>query len=506
MLKQLKLIKISSSLVAIFCFVLLVFIPLYPKLPAIEIPQTHVRVRLEDFVVFFALLTSLPFLYQERARVFKQPVSQAIIVYWLVGLASTISALFITRLVWPHLAILHFLRRIEYMGLFFLGLLAIRSKKDFRVFLLTFFVVIGLIFLYGLGQRYLSFPAFSTMDAELAKGAPIELTIWTRVSSTFAGHYDLAIFMTLAMPIILAMFFFFKGTIKRAIFLFLFVACYYLLILTASRISFVAYLVSISFLLVLIKRKWWLPPIIFLSLAGSFFSEDISQRFFATIRVRESRVIQKIVTPIESLLSRQKQKEVVQKITPTPTPAIIKEKPEAISPPVEVGPGVVTPGVIPVITPKPIPIVTPIPPPSRQEIIQVGVERSGNIRFQVSWPRAIRHFKKSPLLGTGFSSITLATDNGYLRALGETGILGFLAILGVFLAQIPFYCHYLFLAKPVNRKVKFLVAGLCASTLALLANTIFIDALEASKVAFSYWLILGLFIGRANLETTNENK
>ena len=36
-------------------------------------------------------------------------------------------------------------------------------------------------------------------------------------------------------------------------------------------------------------------------------------------------------------------------------------------------------------------------------------------------------------MGTGYSSITLATDNDYLRLLGEVGILGFLAFFLIFI-------------------------------------------------------------------------
>ena len=35
-------------------------------------------------------------------------------------------------------------------------------------------------------------------------------------------------------------------------------------------------------------------------------------------------------------------------------------------------------------------------------------------------------------MGTGFSSITLATDNDFLRLLGETGITGFMAFFLIF--------------------------------------------------------------------------
>ena len=59
-------------------------------------------------------------------------------------------------------------------------------------------------------------------------------------------------------------------------------------------------------------------------------------------------------------------------------------------------------------------------------------DRSTSIRLNVEWPRALRAFKKNPLLGTGYSSITLATDNDFLRLFGEVGILGFLSFLLIF--------------------------------------------------------------------------
>jgi hypothetical protein len=475
--------------------VLLVFIPLYPKLPSLEIPGSYVRVRLEDFVVAITFLIALPLVWQKRKTLLKNKIGQAIVVYWLVGLAATMSALLISRLIWPHLALLHYFRRIEYLGLFFLGFLAVRNKKDFKVFITTLLVVISLVFIYALGQKFFSLPAIMTMDKEFSKGAMIELNVWTRVSATFAGHYDLAIFITLVIPFVLAVFFFIKDKAKKLALFCLFIACYYLLILTASRVSFIAYLVSVSFLFIILNKKWWLPPVIALSLLGSFFSEDINQRFSATIKVEGPKIVQKISNTFESMLSEEKQKELAQKRLPTPTPTQIEseeeeiEEPPTISPPKQVGQ----------ITEKPTPKPTPKPELSRQEVAEVGVTRSGDIRFGVEWPRAIRHFKKNPILGTGYSSITLATDNGYLRALGETGLLGLLALLSIFLAQIPLYQSLLKNPK-ADHQAKFLAAALASGTLAVLISMLFIDALESSKVAFTYWLILGLVVGRVNLE------
>ena len=73
--------------------------------------------------------------------------------------------------------------------------------------------------------------------------------------------------------------------------------------------------------------------------------------------------------------------------------------------------------------------ITPTPPP-------VFEDRSTNIRLNVEWPRAIRAFSKNPLLGTGYSSISLATDNDYLRALGEVGFLGFISFSLIFVKLI----------------------------------------------------------------------
>ncbi|MDD3532288.1 MAG: hypothetical protein PHW57_03075, partial [Candidatus Shapirobacteria bacterium] len=242
--------QVFPSLTSIMVLVLLVFIPLYPKLPSLEIPGSYVRVRLEDFIVAVTGLIALPLIWQKKETMFKNKIAQAVVVYWLVGLASTISALLISRLVWPHLALLHYFRRIEYLSLFFLGFLAIRNKKDFKIFLATLLIIVGIVFLYALGQKFSFLPAISTMNEEFSKGTMIELDVWTRVSATFAGHYDLAIFITVVIPLILSTALAVKNKSKKVVLLLLFVACYYLLILTASRVSFIAYLVSLSFLFI----------------------------------------------------------------------------------------------------------------------------------------------------------------------------------------------------------------------------------------------------------------
>jgi O-antigen ligase len=112
-------------------------------------------------------------------------------------------------------------------------------------------------------------------------------------------------------------------------------------------------------------------------------------------------------------------------------------------------------------------------------------------RLQVEWPRAIRAFLKYPIFGKGPSSITEATDNDYLRWLGEFGIVGtvlFMFILGKLFVTI-------FIAALRNTSEKVIIMGILAGYFGLLINATMIDIFEASKVAFIFWMIMGITVG-----------
>ncbi len=485
--------KTSESGLAILTLALIFFIPLYPKFPSLTIPQTYVRIRLEDFLVAFTYLLALPLLWQNRRQLINLPVVKAIITYWWVGLISLISGIFIYQLVWPHIALLHYLRRIEYMGLFFVGWLAVRNKKDTKVFLIATVIALLLVSLFGLGQKFFDLPVVSTMNEEFSKGMLLNLNVWTRISSTFGGHYDLGAYLAFILPLLLAIYFVGKRKLIWVI-LPIFALSYYLLILTASRISLAAYLGGVTLLLIFLNKKWWLVPVVGLSLLGSYFSTDINQRFRATIKYDLPRLTATVNRRLDDIFpEREKRRLAQQQVTATPAPtATTPTESEPGTEPTEVGSPTKKP--TPTPTPTPMTTITPTatPTPTRQENTETGVARSGGIRFDVEWPRAIRHFKENPLIGTGYSSLGLATDNDYLRALGETGLLGLLAFANIFW-QVG-----LFLLKQNQRELTeqqvVLLAGIGAATLSLLANAVFIDVFESSKVAFIYWLTLGIIM------------
>ena len=115
---------------------------------------------------------------------------------------------------------------------------------------------------------------------------------------------------------------------------------------------------------------------------------------------------------------------------------------------------------------------------------------STSIRFDVEWPRALRSFYKNPFLGTGYSSITLATDNEYLRALGETGLLGFLAFISILIA-LGRGLHHRYLSAKSNLD-KVITLGALGVFSIFLISAIFLDVFEASKIAILFWAFTGL--------------
>ncbi|MEK7112083.1 MAG: hypothetical protein AAB875_02035, partial [Patescibacteria group bacterium] len=122
-------------------------------------------------------------------------------------------------------------------------------------------------------------------------------------------------------------------------------------------------------------------------------------------------------------------------------------------------------------------------------------DRSTSIRLNVEWPRALRALFKNPLLGTGYSSITLATDNDYLRLLGEVGILGFIAFSLILLNLVRTILRVIPIPKNLNSIESAFLAGLAGGTIGIFTNAIFIDIFEASKFALIFWLLIGLAVG-----------
>ncbi len=125
------------------------------------------------------------------------------------------------------------------------------------------------------------------------------------------------------------------------------------------------------------------------------------------------------------------------------------------------------------------------------------------IRLDVLWPNALRGFMTNPLLGTGYATLVKSnvgeftyaesTDNDYLRMLGETGLLGTIA----FLSTIYLVLRYSYrLLTQSSTQVDLLALGTLGATVALLITATYIDIFESSKVAYTYWMLVGMLAYR----------
>lgn len=420
---------------------LLIAVPVYPKFPFISVPGTFVSIRLEDFLVL--LVTGLWFVsgFKDLRSILANRIGQAIIIYWVVALVSVISAIFLTKTVGVSIVILHLLRRIEYMITFFIGLTTIKTSKDIAFYAKCIFIVLAVIFIFGLGQKYFNWPVITTQNQEYSKGVALRYMPGGHLASTFAGHYDLAAYIILTSPFIIAITFsdFFKN-IRTKIFLFLFAAAsFWLLINTVSRISIASYILSVTIALFLIKKKRYILPFVIIAGGIAGMSAGLIERYKGVLQLIKDKLGNLIVP--EAHAQATLPPNALQNSAPAP----------------------------------------------------FAGDRSSSIRFNVEWPRAIRALSKNPLLGTGFSSITLATDNDYLRALGEVGVAGFLAFVLIFKRLLgPIWSKLRNLNLQDVGDLYFI--GIVSAIPGILVNAVFIDVFESSKFAIMFWLMLGLAV------------
>lgn len=419
---------------------ILLMVPLYPKFPFLKLPGIQVAVRLEDFVIVIVLLVWVVAILPKIKTILKNYNAQLIFLFFAIGLIATLSGIYITQTVEPYVGLLHWARRVEYLSLFFMGAFSLRKKEDLYFYLKILFIVVAIVFFYGIGQKYFNVPVITTQNEEYSRGIALRYMDGTHLVSTFAGHYDLASFAILILPIIYLFLTSSKETLRKLVpdtstFVtrgIIFVAALmalWLLVQTASRISLASYLGSSVFALILMQRKKFIPLILILTFVFAAFSSSLIDRYLNIIDVYAQEVV--------------------------------------------------------ISTPLPTPIVE---------------DRSTSIRLNVEWPRAIRALTKNPLTGTGYSSISLATDNDYLRMLGETGLLGFISLV-LILGSIS-----LKLLKAIPKAVNSLpenhfIVGLFAAIPGVALNMVFIDILEASKFAILFWLLLGLAV---SVKTLND--
>ncbi len=518
-------IWLDNNLLFILSSFLLIFIPLWPKIPLADlIPGYIVRLRLEDIFVLITFIIYLIWLYRKKIS-WQLPTWQLIFAYLAIGLMSILTGLFILETIplFPvHISksVLHWARYAEYFFLAFLFFSSLRQLKHLKIFLGLILAVTAAISLYGAGQKYLYWPLYSTMNREFSKGIRLYLTPHARVQSTFGGHYDFAAYLVLVLPFSLILFWQAEKKWLKALALLAHLLGLWSLIVSAARTSIIAYFVAVILLFtiyVFCQKISWGKKIwrffsyqfiyfLFIAFLIVNFGQDTIERFahsFSSVEIIKNNYY--------------RFKGFQEKVASTL--GIDRVKPPANSLAVNLDEygnnSVLTPSDS---RPRPADVYVDVPEiktaldASTGAIITYETERTWSrnaelyglsmaIRLDTLWPNALKALMRHPLLGSGYGTINKgeklnqfteadSVDNNYLRTLGETGLLSFFVFYGLIaftiifawknlsrLQGLPLYFNYAFIAAAVG----------------LLINASYIDVFAASKVAFTFWMLYGVF-------------
>jgi len=536
-----KILKwIVNNFLFVFTIFLLAFIPLYPKLPLFDVVNTWVYIRAEDFVIVIVAIIWVTMLFLKKVSL-KTPLTIPILIFWIIGGLSTLHGVLILfptlANVFSNVAFLSLLRRIEYVSLFFIAYASIKDKKSIVYVAVALAIVLLLIVGYGFGQKFLGFPAFLTMNEEFAKGAPIQLSELSRVPSTFAGHYDLAAYLVLVIPLLVSLAFGFKNMIFK-IFLFITASLgFVLLFMTVSRVSFFVLLLSLLMLLILQKKKLIIVSLLALTFVLLIFSPSLLQRFRNTVsevnvlvdaktggaigQVKEvpaayfkDKIIRRIADTDTNALSATVSATVPFELIP-PIASLVIEANSSTGENLPQGTSYVNLPLSQVIKKVDVYYFQKLTNKAGVESEEISAfygdylikkakayDLSFTTRFQGEWPKTFDAFKRNIFLGSGYGSVSLAVDNNYLRILGESGLFGFIAFISIFIVAVIYIKKLL--PKVDSPVVRGFVIGFAAGSFGLALNAFLIDVFEASKIAFTYWLLMGVTIGVLHLYKKEE--
>lgn len=459
--------KLKQVLPKYLVAAVLVIVPLFPKFPLFSVPGTYVAIRFEDLLLLILGIVTLMKILGNLKGFFKDEVVNAFVIFFAAGLLSLISAVLLTKTAGFSVGMLNYFRRLEYLIPFFAVLTLFKPKElreNLNFYVKIFIIVTIIAFLYGLGQRYLAFPIITTQNDQYSKGVALRWTPGSHISSTFAGHYDLAAFMALILPTFITLLFLFKDKWSRLTLLITISGGLWLLINSLARISQVSYLAAVSLPLLLARKFKALAIVFMISAVLIATSSSLKERFGRIIEVFYDKV--KMVNQVSFNSNFE-----VKAATPGPTL------------------------IVPVLrTNLAQPTATPVP---------IFEDRSTSIRLNVEWPRAIRAFQINPFLGTGYSSISLATDNDFLRMLGETGLFGLAAFILIFIR----IGKNIFAAFKKIKNYSLLetgfILGITGGIIGTFIGAFFIDLFEASKFAILFWFVVGYVLALSRIEAND---
>lgn len=123
-------------------------------------------------------------------------------------------------------------------------------------------------------------------------------------------------------------------------------------------------------------------------------------------------------------------------------------------------------------------------------------------RMQGSWDEAVSAVSRSPLLGTGPASFSLGlgADGLYFMLVGIWGVLGLACFVLLLWKTLRFERHCAQTGSHATHRG--LAVALFAGTIGLLVNGLTMDTFYSSKIALTFWFLVGLLISGKDLESS----
>lgn len=407
-----------KNILYIFIFAII----LLPKMNMVPIPGTYIAIRSEDFLLIFVSLTAL-FYSLLKGKAFTMPKMIFPILFFIFAtFLSLIMGIHQNTIINAQLGYLFFLRRIEYIIPFFLAYWIFDEgdiAKIKNVFLATFVITAAIAVM----QYFQMIGGFYLGEYISAVGE--------RIFSTFSGPYEYAFYLAIIFSFCLVEYFREnKGRILAVL-----IPAYYLLLLTAARITIASFFVG-AVILAFMEKKLKLLLILLTAvlIVSLIASPNIAKGRFFTLFGQEN--------------------------LPLLTGAI--EDGGALQPDLQ----------------------------SKELLQSEGIDLSTVYRG-IKWVSIFRQYMNYPVFGLGPSAFGEAVDGNYLRVLAENGIVGFLAFVWLMgsILIVSYRGYKNDRGDELSREYSLFIF---VSVLIFLINALVTDVFEASKFAILFWFLTGI--------------
>lgn len=500
---------IKSNYVQFALLIYIILILVVPKIPLIK-TSVSIPIRLDDLLIVpLILLAAIKYRHdRSHLKLFSNSVSMIALLWLVVLLVCTVIGIAERTVSDPKIGLLFWLRYVQYISVMWVAYIALPSLNQMKKY---FLVLVGLLIplgIYGIFQRLGIIGGY---------GGGFYNYIWVSVTdrsfATFAGPYELAAYLVLTIPMLVALLLALKRHYHYLGWAVVMIVSVLSISFTAARTPLAGVFVGINTLLLFVS-EWRKRALIFglslIFLIIPFFVSDTlvtrTNDLLATFRsYSNSLSAEKTTTPGIQLTEKtttantqpttgnqstgnQSSTTVSSPTVPTTThPVTIPKTNPVVKNVVHVA-GKILESENNNVTSKPAAAAVASSPTSPNT---VTIEPSLKWRIENLWPKAINNFLQNPLFGSGLSSAGISVDSTYLTLLGETGLIGISIFILLMLLIVRLLVQNIRLSHGIDR---LLFIGFLGGLIGLLINAVFIDVFRASKIAYTFWILVGLSI------------